>query len=196
FFADLGFTIGAGYATSGRRSDAEPDEVNNGPIGTGQNVGFVRAGDQDCPDEGISCVRLETPGLLPTYALRFTLGYWIIPRFAVAATVRFQFNAGEGSLSNLLLGIRAMYQVTQPAGEGLNANVFLGTSVGQIQLQPEQVGAIEPYIVSGLNGVQIGSNVGYRFSRNIGVTLTPEIHLLFPQFLFAIDLTASVSASF
>ena len=130
-----------------------------------------------------------------------TIGYWIIPRFALAATVRFQFDAGEGSLSNLLIGLRAMYQLTIPTGAGFHADVFIGTSVGQIQLRPGQNGTEanpieEPYMVSGLNGVQLGTNIGYRFARNIGLTLTPELHVLFPQFLFNIDVTASIAVAF
>lgn len=190
FFADIGFTLGIGFANSGRRADTD---------GTDQS--FVESGTGDCPDEGFDCVRLEQSGTLPTYAARLTLGYWIIPRFAVAATIRFQFDAGEGSLSSLLLGLRAMYQLTVPTGAGFHADVFVGTSVGQIQLRPGQNGTEanpieEPYMQSGFNGVQLGTNVGYRFTRNIGITLTPELHVLFPQFLLNIDVTASIAVAF
>lgn len=194
FFADIGFTFGIGFASGGRRAD-----------GNGTDDSYVEPGEGDCPEQVgdvyNQCVRVEQAGTLPTYAARLTLGYWIIPRFALAATVRFQFDAGEGSLSSLLIGLRAMYQLTEPTGAGFHADVFVGTSIGQIQLRPPQNGTAanpieEPYIVSGLNGVQLGANVGYRFTRNIGVTLTPELHVLFPQFLFNIDLTASVAVAF
>ena len=190
FFADIGFTVGIGFASGGRRSD-----------GQGSDDSYVNPGDGDCPAGDFQCVRVEQSGILPTYAARLTLGYWIIPRFALAATVRFQFDSGEGSLSNLLIGLRAMYQLTEPTGAGFHADVFLGTSIGQIQLRPPQNGTAtnpieEPYIVSGLNGAQLGTNIGYRFTRNIGLTLTPELHVLFPQFLFNIDLTASVAVAF
>jgi hypothetical protein len=190
FFADIGFTLGIGFASSGTRADAQ-----------GTDDSYVESGAGDCPDEGFQCVRLEQSGTLPTYAARLTLGYWIIPRFALAATIRFQFDSGEGSLSSLLIGLRAMYQLTAPTGVGFHADVFVGTSVGQIQLRPGQNGTEdnpieEPYMVSGLNGVQVGTNVGYRFTRNVGITLTPELHVLFPQFLLNIDITASVAVAF
>ncbi len=199
FFLDAGFTLGLGYASSGGSADSAPPDDRDETLNTTQWSSYHNmrrnADTCDAPD-GNYCVRLEQPGFLTTYALRFTLGYWIIPRLAAAATVRFQLDAGQGSFANLLIGLRVMYQVTQPAAEGLNANVFLGTSYGQIQLKPPQNGAEEPYIISGLNGVQIGANVGYRFMRNVGVTFSPEIHLLFPKFLFGIDLTASLSVGF
>ncbi len=190
FFGNVGFTLGIGYASSGKRAD------QNDPEPDGRDGSYVMPGQGDCPDEGFDCVRLETAGFVPTYALRFTVGYWIIPHFAVAATVRFQFDAGLGTLSNMLLGLRAQYQLTAPAADGLHADAFLGTSFGQIQLKPSQNGDREPYIISGLNGVQLGANIGYRFTRNVGAVITPEVHLLFPQFLFAIDFTASLSFSF
>lgn len=195
FFLDAGFSLGLGYATSGGSADSAPPAGSS--ITESQYASYQDNTHPDCDAlDGQFCVRLEQPGFLLAYALRFTVGYWIIPRIAAAATIRFQLDAGQGSFSNLLIGLRVMYQVTQPAAEGLNANVFLGTSYGQIQLKPPQNGAEEPYIISGLNGIQIGANVGYRFMRNVGVTFTPEIHLLFPKFLFNIDLTAAVSVGF
>lgn len=166
-----------------------------------QNTSYVPS-NSNIPGEDCSagsdeyCVRLENPGLLPTYALRLELGYWIVPRFAVSGTVRFQFDAGRGTLSRLLLGLRGHVQLTTPSATGLNANVFLGTSYGQIQLKPPQKGANEPYIISGFNGVQLGGSIGYRFMRNFGIYATPEIHLLFPTFLFNVDVTAGVEVAF
>ncbi len=96
----------------------------------------------------------------------------------------------------MLLGLRGQYLLTDPAAEGLNAAVFLGTSHGQIQPKPPQNTENEPYIRSGLNGIQLGSVIGYRISKNFGLHATPEIHLLLPTFLFNIDLTVGIEVAF
>ncbi|MDH5491129.1 MAG: hypothetical protein OEY14_04190, partial [Myxococcales bacterium] len=173
--------------------------ADSAPLDTaaGRHPSHTLGGTGGCdlsPDQ--YCVTLAVPGLLPALALRGTFGVWILSRLAVALSARFQFNAGEGTLANLLLGARAQVQLTTPAPTGLNASAFVGTSVGQIQLQPPQDGAEEPFIISGLNGVQVGGVIGYRLMPNFGFHLSPELHFLFPTFLFAVDLTAGIELAF
>ena len=202
FFVDVGFTFGLGYASAGKQVDGpRPEDESGCEAGTSCFAAYV-ASNPDAPvndcdlDNGGECVRVETPGFVFSPALRLTLGYWIIPRFAVAATVRFNLNSGQGTLNNLMLGLRAMVQLTPPAAEGLHVDAFIGSAIGQYQIAPPQNGAYEPYIQSGLNSVQVGSNLGYRFTRNVGIQATPEIHILFPAVIWAIDLTAAVTVSF
>lgn len=199
-FVRASLAAGFGYASSGHPADSIPAglETDPGAESRPENAGYVRWDDPDCSaSEGEYCVRLEQPGFLPAIGLRFTVGGWIIPRFGVAGTFRFQFDAGKGTLSNMMLGLRAMVQVTDPVAEGFHADVHLGTSYGQIQLRPPQgEGVNEPYLISGLNGVQIGGTVGYRVARNFGIHFTPEVHLLFPTFLFAFDLNIGAGVYF
>lgn len=188
FFGHVGMSLGLGYASPGSRADSVPD-------GVGDDSAY-----EDCLLDGgvpYQCnVRLQTPGFVLAPALRVTAGVWVLPRLAIAATFRFQFNAGEGSLANMLIGGRVQYQLTEPSADGLHADIHVGTSVGQIQLQPPQNGADEPYIISGLNGVQLGGTVGYRFVDNVGVFITPELHFLFPTFVFVLDITAGLEFAF
>ena len=188
FFADVGFSIGLGYASAGKEADSvatgdgsyvDPETGNTCPMGT----------------EGCD-VRVQQSGFVFSPALRLSLGYWIIPRFAVAATVRFNLSAGEGPLSSLMLGLRGMVQLTQPSMTGFHVDAFLGTAIGQYQIAPPQSGDAEPYLVSGLNSIQIGSNLGYRIVENFGFNVTPEFHILFPASLWAIDITVSAAVSF
>lgn len=153
-------------------------------------------------------VRVETPGFLAAIAVRAAFGYYIIPRFALSVQLRLQVatidgaggfggGGGAGALASLLIGLRAQYLVTDPSAvTGLFVAPFLGTSVGQIQLRPDQAGQEEPFLRSGLNGVQIGSVVGFHISKNVGVVLTPEAHILFPDFLFNFDVTLGVQFGF
>ncbi len=192
FFVHLGFTYGLGYARSGLAADREPDQSRP----PAENVGFVPASDPSCGVSSGSCVVVDPKGFVPTLALRAAFGYWIIPRFSVAGTVRYQINAGNGALSHVLLGVRAQALITKPAKTGFHASGFLGAGYGQIQLQPDQGGATEPFIVSGLNSVDAGGIVGWRFIKEFGLQITPEMHFLFPSKLFVIDLTAGVEIAF
>lgn len=184
FFASVGFSLGLAWVGEGMRADS----MGSGP-------GYIPGGQDGCGHT--QCVGISAAGFVPTYALRLTIGGWIIPRFGIAATLRWQFDAGEGQLSSLLIGVRGMVQLTAPTAEGLHANIFVGTSIGQIQPRPSQQDEDNrPYVVAGLNGVQLGGTVGYRFMRNVGISFTPEVHLLFTEFLFNLDLTASIDVSF
>jgi hypothetical protein len=153
-------------------------------------------------------VRVETPGFLAAIALRFGVGYYATSRFAISAQFRLQLatidgtggmggGGGAGTFANLLIGLRAQYLVTDPsATEGLFVAPFAGGSIGQIQLRPDQAEQYEPFIVAGLGGIQLGSVIGYHIVKNFGVTVTPEVHILFPEFLFDFDITLGVQAAF
>lgn len=143
------------------------------------------------------CVRTDQSGLAPVmFSLRGTLGYYITDRLAVAGTARFQFDTGPGDLANILLGLRVQYKFTTPHTLGFSADAFVGTSVGQIQPKLDQQGDFAPHIRSGLNGVQVGSVLGYRLNPYLSITATPEIHVLFPTSLVAADVTLGLALNF
>ncbi len=202
FFAEVGFSLGLGFASEGKEADAGIGESGGCDPATedcSAYLGSVRDADGNFPAcaPGETCtVRVEQSGFVLAPALRITLGYWIIPRFAVAAHIRYAFSSGEGTLASTMIGLRAMVQLTNPAMEGFHADAFVGSSFGQYQISPPQSGVKEPYIISGLNSVQIGGNIGYRIMENFGINLTPEFHILFPASLWAIDLTLGLAVSF
>jgi hypothetical protein len=82
--------------------------------------------------------------------------------------------------------------------------------VGQIQPQPKPAGPPPglpqpdgsnyfedtPHVASGLFGVHAGIHLGYRFVRNFGIYVTPEIDLQLGNTLFNIDLAAGVEVAF
>ena len=52
------------------------------------------------------CVRVVKPGMVSNLALRLNPGYFITDSFALSLPMRFQFNAGKGSFSHMLIGLR------------------------------------------------------------------------------------------
>lgn len=137
------------------------------------------------------CVRVNKPGFAPALAMRAALGYFITRDVSLALLMRFQFSAGKGSFSNMLLGARAEYMFTKTKARGLMVSGFIGGTFGQIQAQPSASNSTgdEPWIKSGLGGAHIGSNIRYRFTENIGFFMAPEFDVQFPTFLWNIDLT-------
>jgi hypothetical protein len=201
FFLDFGAGLGFGYVSGGPADQGPELDFGADPVladddldpltgaapveGVGSLTPYSGC-DYDngfFPDESgtraSGCeVRVETPGFLSSVALRFGVGYYVIPRLALSAQLRFQV-------------------ATDPeATDGLFVAPFLGTAVGQIQLRPDQAGQAEPFLRSGLNSAQLGSVVGFHITKNFGVVVVPEVHLLFPDFLFNFDVTLGVQAAF
>ncbi len=145
------------------------------------------------------CVRVKKPGFVPGLALRGAFGYFVSQRLSLALITRFQFAAGVGTFSHMLLGGRIEYLLTRPRGTGFMLSGFLGGTFGQIQAQPPTTGnaAIAPWIKSGLQGGNVGLALRYRIVKNFGFFMAPELDLQFPTFLWNIDLTfAGMEAAF
>jgi hypothetical protein len=145
------------------------------------------------------CVRVKSPGFVPNLALRAAIGHFVTPRISLAALMRFQFSAGQGTLSHMLLGARVEYLLSQPKAKGLMLSAFAGGSFGQIQAQPPAPDNSKhaPFVVSGLLGAHVGMNLRYRLSPSFGLFASPEIDVQLPTFLANVDLTlAGVEAAF
>jgi hypothetical protein len=135
------------------------------------------------------CVRVKKSGFATALAMRAALGYFVTRNVSLALITRFQFSAGEGDFANLLLGARVEYMFTRAKARGLMISGFVGGTFGQIQAQPSADSATgkEPWIKSGLQGAHVGANIRYRFHKNFGVYMSPELDLQFPTFLWNID---------
>ena len=81
---------------------------------------------------------------------------------------------------------------------GFSLSLFLGASVGQIQVKPPLRTENEeaPFAVSGLMGAHAGASLRYRLHRSFGLFLAPELNLQFPDFLMNIDLTLGPEVAF
>ena len=137
------------------------------------------------------CVRVETPGIVSNVALRLNPGYFITDTFALSLPVRFQFDAGEGSFSHMLIGLRAEFlfsKMSEPTGFPISA--FVGATYGQIQAKPKAKDPTRPspWAISGPLGLHAGINVRWRIVRNFGLILSPEFDVQLPDLLFHGDL--------
>ena len=145
------------------------------------------------------CVRVEQPGMVANLALRANVGYFLSDSFALSLPLRFQFNAGTSSFSHMTLGLRGEY-LFSPAtsGVGLLGGFFFGATYGQIQVKPPPKDPTRPapFAKSGPIGAHVGVNVRYRFIRNFGVIVSPEVDVQFPGFLLDLDMMGGVEGAF
>jgi hypothetical protein len=139
------------------------------------------------------CARINQPGMVFLPAFRVAVGYFVLPRLSLAGIFRFQFEAGQGTLANMLLGGRVEYLFYGgETARGLAISGFLGASAGQIQAKPPletQESGLAPFIISGMLGAHIGATVRYRFHKFAGVFFSPEFDFQFPAIMFSGDFT-------
>jgi hypothetical protein len=145
------------------------------------------------------CVRVETPGVVSNLALRLNPGYFLSDSFALSLPMRFQFNAGEGPFSHMLIGVRGelLFSAMKTA-TGFPVSWFFGATYGQIQAKPppKDPSRAAPYVISGPFGIHTGINVRVRIHRNFGFIASPEIDVQLPHFLFNGDLAIGAEAAF
>jgi len=145
------------------------------------------------------CVRVVKPGMVTNLAIRLNPGYWLTHSFALSVPFRFQFNAGKGSFSHMLIGLRGELMFSdQTKATGFPVSWFFGATYGQIQAKPppKDPKRPAPYAVSGPFGLHTGVNFRFRIHRNFGFIVSPEVDAQFPDFLFNIDLAGGVEGAF
>jgi hypothetical protein len=144
------------------------------------------------------CVRMRSTGFVPQAALRANIGYFVTPRIAASALLRFQLSSGQGTLAGILLGARGEYLLTEPRAKGLMASAFVGVTFGQIQAQPPADGSTEeaPFVKTGPLGVHVGSTVRYRFMPNFGLFVAPELDVQLPAVMLHLDATLGAEGAF
>jgi hypothetical protein len=145
------------------------------------------------------CVRVEQPGVVSNIALRLNPGYFITDGFALSLPLRIQFNSGEGTMSNMLIGLRGELLFSeQKEATGFPVSFFFGATYGQIQAQPPPKNPARPapFVTSGPFGAHVGVNVRWRLHRNFGLILAPELDLQFPALLFNADMGLGVEGAF
>jgi hypothetical protein len=186
--------------------------------GVAPGAGDPRTLDPKCdvgPNE--YCVRVTQEGVRPVGALRFEVGYRIIPRIGVSLDIRTATHAGRDSLARVMFSLRAHALLTPPRILGGHVGVFVGGGVGQIQgrvpqgryqgpdLTRASTGLVylrngtrihDPWTASGLGHVELGLMCGYKFTERLGIVVEPVLYLFFPRFAVASDTTIGVSLTF
>jgi hypothetical protein len=142
-------------------------------------------------------VLVDTPGFVAMPVLTAAAGYHITPKFGVAAIGRFQFGHGVGSVG-LSGGLRGDLQLTEPSATGFKFGLLGGVLIGPIQAQPPKKAgsSVGPYATSGIFGIQAGARMGYMFTRNFGLVVTPVANLMLGSFMFDLDLTGGATVAF
>ncbi|AKF05290.1 hypothetical protein DB32_002439 [Sandaracinus amylolyticus] len=195
---DAGFWGGNGYVpVSGSFESSTPDSRPDVAAGTG-GTETVCGGSRD--DQGFgneACLFVRDPGLVANLQLRLEVGYYFLDWLGVSAFARFQPISGLGTLSFMLVGARVHFRVFDEGQDsGPSVSVHLGGSAGQIQVAVPNNGPSAPYGQSGLGGFHVGTNIGYRFTRNVGIFVNPDFMFQVPEFLFNIDLTLGLEVGF
>lgn len=225
FFVDLNFGVGATAIGKGKAPDRASLATINEVAGiSGDGMGgydLVRA-DEQLQLRGFDCdpSQVETPmgarlsvkectvavrkgGLIGVPLLNIAIGYYVTPRLALALTGRIQIGAGEGPLAGILIGGRGEYLLSKPSDRGLRFGLLGGFGIGTMQARPTSDNVVRkgPYATNGDIGgvgfvVNLGVRAGYRLTKNFGLNFTPAMNFGFPNFLFALDLTAGVELAF
>lgn len=206
-FLEAGYSLTMASAHENMRAASDPVIANPGDDpqldAIPENDSYILSGTHGCSaPQGGYCVR-KTEGLTAlAHGLHIGGGYFISERFALGARLRWNPNAGEGTLSHFLLGVRAYYQLTEQKLRGFHASIYGGAMLGQIQVRPKQRPTLpggdidRPWARTGLGGLEIGAKLGHRFTRNFGIFGAPEFYTLFPDFSFGLQVTGGVEITF
>jgi hypothetical protein len=206
-FVEAGYSLTLAYAHGNMRAATLPESVSLPGVDTQtdpypENDSFVLSGTHGCTaPAGTYCVRVNRSGMTFAHGLHVGAGVFITERFALGARVRWSPRSGDGPLNNLILGLRAYYQLTQTEEVGVHILAFVGAMAGQIQVRPSQqpTGDAEierPWARTGLGGAELGAKIVYRFVPNTGLVLSPELYTLFPDFSFGIQATLGIDVTF
>jgi hypothetical protein len=158
-----------------------------------------------------SCkTNVASSGFVAVPVLNVAVGYYLSSRFALAGLLRYQFDHGKGSIG-LAGGLRADILLTKPVEKGFHTSLTAGILLGRIQAKAPKAQGFQstqatqdggttkisgPYASSGPFGLQFGLRMGYRFTRNVGLVVTPAANLMLGNFLFALDLTGGLTFAF
>lgn len=207
FFFELGYSIGAGSAHPGMRAASLPSllQPNDNPQTDGYpyNDSYIPSGTGPC-DVAASeyCVRVNRTGLSLVHGVHLGLGWYVTPRFGLSTRLRIAPSAGGGPMSHVVVGLRGHFKLSKPRNEGFHAALFIGGMAGQIQVRPDQVptppaqSIDRPFARTGMGGAELGVKIGHRFTPNVGIFLSPEAYVLFPEKSFGFQATGGIDFAF
>lgn len=176
-------------------NQCEADGIRTGPPGVMDDDGMPFT--ELTPSS--YCARVAASGFVPNIAFRLNPGYFITDSFALSLPVRFALDSGEGSLSNLLIGLRGELLFSEmESATGVPVSWFFGATVGQIQVKPppKDPGRAVPWVTSGPIGLHTGVNVRVRFHKHFGLIISPEVDLQLPDLLINLELSVGPEVSF
>lgn len=207
-FLELGYSFGGASAHPGMRAASMPPllrpDDNPQFDGVPFNDAYMPPGYGGCPADATDyCVRVNRPGFTFVHGLHGAFGGYFNARWGMAGHVRYGFGSGpDGTLRNVVVGVRGLYKLTRPRLTGFHASLYLGVMAGQIQVRPRQAPTppatdIErPWGQTGLGGADLGVKLGYRFAPTFGIFLSPEAYVMFPRTSLGLQATAGIDFAF
>lgn len=207
-FLELGYSAGGASAHPGMRAASSPallrPDDNPQFDGVPYNDAYMPPGYGGCPEDASGyCVRVNRPGFSFVHGVHGAFGGYFNTRWGLAAHVRYGLGSGpEGTLRNLVVGVRGLYKFTRPRLTGFHASLYVGVMAGQIQVQPRQsptppASDIErPWGQTGLGGADLGVKLGYRVMPAFGFFIAPEAYVLFPRMSIGLQATAGIDVAF
>ncbi len=212
FFLELGFNMAAATA-SDQMTPADAPTLGTIPNSgaptldpqrdnLASNDAYYLGGTNGCnapaptgatADEDNYCVRVTSGLFVFAPGVHVGLGAWITDRFGISLRARIGIgHGGGGALSFIQAGLRLHYRVIVPKPEGLHMSILLGAAYGQIQVRPKQVGADRIWASTGPLSVDLGLNLGYRFTPNVGIFVQPGAYVMLPDFSLGLQATVGV----
>ncbi|MCB9661497.1 MAG: OmpA family protein [Polyangiales bacterium] len=215
FFLEVGFNMAAATAShqmtpterpvvaTGNDPQADSDLSNDSYYLGGTNGCNAPApADGATPTADNYCVRVTSGLFVFAPGLHVGAGLWLTERIGLSVRARIGFGNGGGTLAFVQVGLRAHFRLVVPKPDGFHLSLFLGGGVGQIQVRPKQEptmsgGSIQrPWAQTGIAGAELGANIGYRFTPNVGIIVQPGVYALFPDFSLGLQATVGLDLAF
>jgi hypothetical protein len=213
FFLRVGPALGVAFVKRGLSADRAPPSAYVQEAYANQiAMNSAEAGRESLAARGYDCdwnakstggmiatncrVTVKANGYVFVPGVDLQAGWYITPRFALAAFVRITPKAGHGLLRHAVIGAQAEYALIAPRPSGFWTNLGIGMGGGRIQVQPPSGSRLSklPFVTSGLGEAHALVALGYRFLPNIGLYTTPSVRLFFPDKLWVFEPTVGVEA--
>lgn len=204
FFLRPAFALGVALVREGQTADRSPSvelvTQAQAYLEEGRAGSYLYDNGYDCelttqaPLVASNCaVAVKEPGAVSSALFDLAAGVRVWRELAVALTLRFNPNAGLGTLASSLFGAELSWSLLAPPRRGFFADVQGGFGVGQIQVRPgtdsERKG---PFVSSGLYNLRTGVLFGYRIAPRFGLFAGITLHAMLPNTLLAFDPKAGV----
>jgi hypothetical protein len=199
FFLRPAFALGTAFVGQGHEADRHPsvELVTEAQewVEEGRADAYLYENGYDCdvthevPLVASNCkVAVGKPGVVYSPVFDVAAGVRVWRSLALALTLRFNPNAGQGTLAASVIGTEVSWSLVPAPQRGLFVDVQGGFGFGQIQVRPGTDSQREgPYVSSGPFNLRAGVLAGYRFLPRFGLFAGLTLHGMLPDTLWVLD---------